>query len=88
MMSFRVHYNTADGAMAGIELVGGADLVAEFTAELIDQADARFLTRDGNTITIHAMNGEWTYRLTAHNSHLRTYRGELVDAPAPTTPLP
>lgn len=61
-MSFRTHTHD-DGTIAGIEMVDGPHLHAEFTAELIEQADPAFLTRDGNTITLHCTNGQWTYLL-------------------------
>lgn len=75
MMSFRTHYNE-DGSIAGCELVDGPHLHTEFTAELIEQADRAFLTRDGDTITLHCTNGQWTYLLLGCTKGI--YQAELI----------
>lgn len=74
-MSFRAHYNE-DHSIKGIELVDGPHLHAEFTAELIEQADPTFLTKTGNTITLHCTNGQWTYVLLGCTKGI--YQAELT----------
>lgn len=79
MMSFTRRYD--DDGFSTLELNGPPEPVAEFSTELINEACTTGvdMTRDGNTLTLHCSNGEWTYRLTAYHYPRGVYRGELVD---------
>lgn len=71
-MSFKTHYD--DDGFATIELVD-VEPVSTFTQEFIDSGV--FVSRHRNTITVHAINGDFTYRLTGFHSR-GIYRGELI----------
>jgi len=49
--------------------------------ELLESADREYLTCDGERITIHAISGDFTYRITGRDDTLRYYEVELADAP-------
>lgn len=50
--------------------------VERFSNELLAEADGQRLAYDGDTITITAANGTWTYRVTERAEHWVTARQE------------
>jgi len=79
MMTFTRRYD--DDGFSTVELSEPVEPVTEFSKELVDEACAIGvdMTRDGNAITLHCSNGEWTYRLTAYHYSRGVYRGELAE---------
>lgn len=71
--------NDESGALAGVHMNGGDfDTDATFSAHLLAQADARFLRRDGDTITITCDEGVARYHVTEVDPVSKAVHATLV----------
>lgn len=67
--------------MDGVEVQNAARRT-RFSRELIESADHEYLTTDGKSICIHAVEGLYVYAITGYDDDLHYYDAALVAAPA------
>ncbi|WP_157119799.1 hypothetical protein [Nocardia xishanensis] len=82
VMYFREH-RAEDGSIA-IECVNPLPRIP-VTEEFLRDSDPGFLTRDGDTFTLHCMNGTWTYQIlepTSRRPDSRTLTAVLIESEA------
>lgn len=78
MLSWREYYEE-DGVGARVEIVGDAEPVGRFTAELLRDADGRYVQHADGVITLRDDNGRVVrHRITGHERDGEIIVGELI----------